>query len=119
MKVSAHSRPRVTANNSLADARADQMRSADGQQNNQDAGQIAGKRELTLLALPGRRDRGIGLMAVLLGRRRSLSGVFLYRVGGLGLSHALSRRLDEFRQAGHCELGPLEKKARLSGWSKP
>jgi hypothetical protein len=45
--------------------------------------------------------------------------VFLYRVGGLGLSHALSRRLDEFRQAGHCELGPLEKKARLSGWSKP
>ena len=59
------------------------MRSADGQQNNQDAGQIAGKKELTLLALPGRRDRGIGLMAVLLGRRRSLSGVFLYRVGGL------------------------------------
>mmetsp|Transcript_2373 Transcript_2373/g.8950 ORF Transcript_2373/g.8950 Transcript_2373/m.8950 type:complete len:295 (-) Transcript_2373:189-1073(-) len=50
-----------------------------------------------LLALSGRRDRGIRQMAVVLGRRRSLFRVLLNRVGGLRLSHALGRRLYEFR----------------------
>mmetsp|Transcript_2750 Transcript_2750/g.10785 ORF Transcript_2750/g.10785 Transcript_2750/m.10785 type:complete len:296 (-) Transcript_2750:208-1095(-) len=50
-----------------------------------------------LLALSGRRDRGIRQMAVVLGRRRSLFRVLLNRVGGLRLSHPLGRRLYEFR----------------------
>jgi hypothetical protein len=36
-------------------------------------------------------------MAVVLGRRRRLIRVLLNRVGGLRLSHALRRRLYEFR----------------------
>lgn len=55
------------------------------------------EKELTLLALSGRRDRGIRQMAVVLGRRRMLYRVLLNRVGGLRLSHALRRRLYEFR----------------------